>query len=103
MKKPIRALEANAVPKGSMKVMTVGDKRIVIINVNGEFYAMDDTCTHAHCSLGEDGFLDGNVLMCGCHGGQFDAVNGKALAMPAVEDLKTYNVSTRSGMLYIRL
>lgn len=77
---------------GSMKTVTVAGKRIAVAHVDGEYFAVDDACTHVRCSLGSEGFLDGATITCGCHGAQFDATTGKVLALPAATDLTSYQV-----------
>lgn len=88
----IKALGMHDVPPGSMKTVHVGGKTIALANVDGKIFAIDDTCSHAQCSLGSEGFIDGNVVTCGCHGGQFDVTNGKVMSMPAVVDVASYPV-----------
>lgn len=77
-------------PNGSMRTFSVKGRRIALANVDGEFFAVDDACTHEECSLGTDGVLDGNVILCGCHGGQFDVTNGQVLAGPPPVNVRTY-------------
>jgi len=77
-------------PSGMKKTVIVAGKKIAIANVDGEFFAIDDTCTHQQCSLGTEGFLDGSVIICGCHGAQFDVTNGKVLSLPAPTDVNSY-------------
>lgn len=86
----IKALLVHDVPPGSMKTVRVGGKAVAIANVDGEVFAIDDICSHAQCSLGSEGFIDGNVVTCGCHGAQFDVTNGKVMSMPALTDVVSY-------------
>lgn len=88
----IRALSVSDISSGSMKTVVVGGKKMAIANIDGEFFAIDDTCSHAQCSLGEEGFLDGNVVTCGCHGATFDVKSGKVLSLPALTDVASYPV-----------
>ncbi|MDP1721815.1 MAG: non-heme iron oxygenase ferredoxin subunit [Candidatus Gottesmanbacteria bacterium] len=88
----IKALLVDDLPPGSMKTVRVGGKSIAMANVDGEVFAIDDTCSHAECSLGSEGFIDGNVVTCGCHGATFDVTNGKVMSMPAVTDVASYSV-----------
>ena len=64
---------------------------IVVINVDGEFYAVEDVCTHDGGPLGE-GKLEGCQLVCPRHGARFDVRTGAALTMPAFEPAPTYEV-----------
>lgn len=93
----IKACSITDLPSGSMKTLTAGGKKIAIANVDGAFFAIDDTCSHAQCSLGQEGFLDGNIVTCGCHGATFDVTNGKVMSLPAVTDVASYNIKTDGG------
>ena len=61
-----------------------GGLQIAVANVDGRYYAFDDTCTHELCSLAE-GFLDDVTVTCPCNCGQFDVTTGDAVAPPVFE------------------
>lgn len=88
---------------GSMRTYTLMGRRVAVANVDSEFFAIDDMCSHEQCSLGSDGALDGNVVICGCHGGQFDVTTGQVLAPPAPTDVASYTVQVKDGGVYIKL
>lgn len=89
-------------PIGSMKTIRVNGKLVALANVDGIFFAVSDTCSHAQCSLGGNGMLDGNIITCGCHGAQFDAKDGKVLSLPAPTDIATYEVKAEGDDIYIK-
>jgi nitrite reductase/ring-hydroxylating ferredoxin subunit len=76
---------------GDMKLVTAGDRDVVLLNVGGEFYALDNECTHAGCDLA-DGELEGSTLECPCHGSKFNARTGAVESPPADEPAPTYAV-----------
>lgn len=77
---------------GNMIKASADGKEILVINSEGKYYAIDDTCTHSGASLSE-GQLEGSVVTCGWHGAQFDCKSGKLVKFPAkINDLKSYNV-----------
>ena len=78
------------VKPGELGVFEVGGHRIAVANAHGRFFAIDDSCTHEQCSLGEEGTLQGTTVTCGCHGAQFDVTTGAVLAPPAPAPLKVY-------------
>ena len=79
------------VPPGTAKRVVVDDVEVLLCNVDGAFYAVEDVCTHDGGPL-DQGELDGCRIMCPRHGALFDVTSGKALTMPAVVPLPTYPV-----------
>lgn len=87
-------------PKGSLKAFEVNNKRIAVANVDGAFFAFDDTCTHEEASLSEGEVLKGCVE-CPLHGARFDLRTGEVKALPAVKKLGVYQVTVETGVIYI--
>ena len=74
-----------------------------LVNVDGNYFACDDTCTHAGASLAE-GTLDGSTITCGWHGAKFDCTNGKLADFPAkINDLKSYTVTKEAEDIFIEV
>jgi len=76
--------------------------RITLANVAGTLYAIDDTCTHRGCSLG-DGKLDGSTLQCACHGSRFDVTSGAVVRGPAEGPVRSYPVHVANGEVQVDL
>ena len=76
---------------GEAVQVLVGRKEIAIYNLEVEFYATDDICSHAYASLA-DGYVEGDQIECPLHGGCFNIKTGKAMTPPLTEDIKTYEV-----------
>ncbi len=88
---------------GKMHKVTADGKEILVINIDGNYYAMDDTCTHAGASLSE-GKLDGSILTCDWHGAKFDCKTGKLHSFPAkIKDLNSYKVVVESENVFLEL
>ena len=99
----IIACKENELASGSMKKVTIDGKEIVVANVNDNYFACNDTCTHSGASLSE-GTIDGSTITCGWHGAQFDCTTGKLSQFPAkINDLKSYNVSIESEDVFIEV
>tara|TARA_R110000787_G_scaffold25236_4_gene70963 strand:- start:3930 stop:4244 length:315 start_codon:yes stop_codon:yes gene_type:complete len=75
--------------------------KIALYNLNGAYYASDDTCTHEEASLSEEGDIDGDQVICGWHFCGFDIATGAATASPCSEPLKTYPVQIIDGVLHV--
>ena len=87
---------------GERLFIEIGDKPIVLLNVNGALYALGDVCTHDGGPLG-DGEIEGFDIICPRHGARFDIRTGEVLALPAVEDAPTYPVRVIAGQIEIGL
>jgi 3-phenylpropionate/trans-cinnamate dioxygenase ferredoxin subunit len=96
------AIKVADVPANGMVVVTVNGARIVVTNVQGQYYAFDDECTHEQCSLAE-GDLAGTTVTCMCHGAEFDVRTGAVLAPPAVVPVKVYRTRVEGDALQIEV
>lgn len=96
----IDAFPASEVNKGEWRVLELDDMDVAIFNIEGEYYAIEDTCTHdGGCLTG--GTVEANIIACPRHGATFDIKTGTALSAPAYEDLKTFAVRTNNGMVQL--
>lgn len=93
-------IEASEIPPGKRLFIELDDKPIIIFNVDGEFFAVDDECTHDNGPL-SDGDLEGYCVTCPRHGAMFDIRSGKVKKLPAVKDINTYLVRVKDGILEI--
>jgi len=81
----------------------VDGKEIFVVNLDGNFYVMDDICTYAGVSLLE-GILEGSIVTCGWHGAKFDCKAAKLHAFPAkIKDLNSYKVVVESENVFLEL
>ena len=86
--------------EGTMKRVDIGGRRILLANVAGRLYAVDDTCTHEEASL-STGVLKGELVKCPLHNSRFNVRTGEALEEPAEEDLRTYPVREEGGRILV--
>ena len=88
---------------GKMQKITIDGKDVLVVNIDGTYYAINDTCTHSGASLSEGG-LDGTVVTCGWHGAKFDCKTGKLSAFPAkIKDLNSYKVIVESENIFVEV
>lgn len=87
---------------GTARVVTVGDKRLALCNVDGDLYAIDDVCTHDYGPLGEGELVDDRIE-CPRHGALFDVRTGKAVTLPAVYPVDTYPVRVTDGAVEVEI
>jgi 3-phenylpropionate/trans-cinnamate dioxygenase ferredoxin subunit len=90
------------IPPGQVRVFQLGEERIAVCNVDGEFYTIDDECTHDHGPL-DQGFLDGRQIECPRHGARFDVTTGKVVALPAVRPVRTYPTRVSNGSVEVEI
>ena len=79
------------IPPERVAVFQIGDHDVAVCNVNGEFYAIDDLCTHDGGSL-DQGELEGDEIECPRHGARFDVRTGAAVQLRAFEPVETHEV-----------
>jgi glycine betaine catabolism B len=98
----VKVATTEEIPVSQMKEVIVGEERICIANVNGEFYAIGNVCTHAACPLTMGTLMDHEVE-CGCHGSKFDVRTGEVTNPPAVTPEPIYNLKVEDGSILIKI
>ena len=88
------------VPVGEVRAVTCGERSIALANVDGDLHAIDNLCTHDGGPLG-DGRLDGDRVLCPRHGAAFDSRSGRALTLPAVRGVHSYEVTIEGSDVYV--
>ena len=92
---------AEDIPPGAYEVVETDDLILAVFNLDGEFFAIEDICTHDGEEL-TGGPVDGDQIICPRHGARFCLRSGKALTPPAYEDLPTYPVRIRDGRVEVQ-
>lgn len=87
----VRAASTSEIAPGQARLVTVKGREIVLFNVEGVFFALDNACTHEEGPLAEGEVL-GHEITCPWHGATFDVRTGKVLGPPAYEDVARYSV-----------
>ncbi|MCA9879853.1 MAG: non-heme iron oxygenase ferredoxin subunit [Thermomicrobiales bacterium] len=77
----------------------VGSDPVVLCNLDGEFFALSDICTHQDASL-SDGEIIGDELECPLHGGAFEIRTGMPASFPVVVPAETYDVRVDGEIIY---
>ncbi len=86
---------------GQMKKVSAGENEILVTNIDGNYFAIDDTCTHAGATLSE-GKLEDSTITCDWHGAKFDCKNGKLIKFPGeINDLESYKVIVESDDVFV--
>lgn len=93
------AIAKNLEP-GEMKAAEAGGITILVANVEGTFYAINNVCTHRQCPLSA-GSLEGPIVTCACHLSKFDVRTGEVVGGPATRSEEAYRVIEKEGVLEI--
>lgn len=102
----VRVAGKAEIPVGKMKLV---GKEILIANVNGNYYAINDRCTHAGGDLSQ-GVLEGNIVTCPIHHAQYDVTTGKVVSHPKMrlfhpkaKDEPAYQVKVENEDIWVKL
>jgi nitrite reductase/ring-hydroxylating ferredoxin subunit len=86
---------------GKLTRVVVDDTPVTVLRENERFYALHDRCSHRGCSL-SDGELDGDAIVCACHGSRFDRRDGSILQGPATAPQPAFEARVENGQLELR-
>lgn len=98
----IKTLKTSELSINSSKVINLGDKQIALFNCEGEYYALDDMCSHAEASLSEGDVYDCKVE-CPLHGAEFDLKTGEAVTLPATKPVNKYIVNVEDDYIFLEM
>lgn len=96
----IKVAQTSALAPGEKMLVEYDDEDVGLFNLNGEFYAISDVCTHDDGPLVE-GTLDGDCIICPRHGARFNIKTG-AQTMPAFAPVPLYEVKIEGDDIWIR-
>lgn len=98
----VKVCEVSDVPLGAMHPVDVGERKLMIVNVDGTLYALNRICTHETADL-STGFLLGSVVTCPLHLSRFDVKSGEVENPPATVPLATYKLKVDGTSVYVQL
>ncbi|HTN74863.1 MAG TPA: non-heme iron oxygenase ferredoxin subunit [Pirellulaceae bacterium] len=90
------------IPDPGKQLLEIGDRVVVLFHVAGEFFCIDDVCTHDGGPLGEGELVD-HTIACPRHSAKFDIRTGRALTMPATEDTVIHEVQVADGVVSVKI
>jgi 3-phenylpropionate/trans-cinnamate dioxygenase ferredoxin subunit len=98
----VAVASVDELPDSERLFVEVDGEYLVVFNIGGEFFAIADVCSHDDGPLG-DGDIEDHAVICPRHGARFDLRTGKALTLPAVEDIPAYPVRVIQGQIEVGL
>ena len=96
------AAKISEMPESGKLCLEIEDRFVVIALIEGQYYCIDDVCTHDGGPLGE-GELNGFCLSCPRHGAEFDVRTGAAVTMPATEPTTAHEVRIEGDNILVKL
>jgi nitrite reductase/ring-hydroxylating ferredoxin subunit len=96
----MKVAKIGEIAPGNAKQVTVNGRKVGLYNVNGTYYALEDTCTHRGAPLSE-GECEGTVVVCPWHGAQFDLTSGSHLTPPASRGVASYKVEVIGDEIHV--
>ena len=97
-----KVCELSEVPLGTMRPIDLDGLRIMVVNVDGELFAIDRICTHETANL-STGFLIQSEVTCPLHLSRFDVKTGSVLNPPATTPLRTYKLKVEGPSVFVQL
>lgn len=97
----VDAVAINAVAPGGCEVFELDDVQLAIFNIDGEFFAIENVCTHDGGEIAGGCIINGTIE-CPRHGARFDLKTGAVVAPPAYEPITTFPVRVLDGVVQVR-
>ena len=97
----VNVLSTRDIPPGEHTVVEIEDVAIALFNLDGEFYAIEDVCTHDGSEIASGCIIDGSIE-CPRHGARFDIKTGEVTAPPGYEPVDTFPVRVVDGVVQVR-
>ena len=97
----IKVASAQELGNDEAKAVNVAGYGIALFRCDGEFFATDNTCTHAEALLSE-GYVEDGCIECPLHQGRFDIRTGKAMCAPVTVDVRTHAVKREGDDIYVQ-
>jgi 3-phenylpropionate/trans-cinnamate dioxygenase ferredoxin subunit len=98
----VKVADASEVPDPGKTLVEVDGEMVALFHVDGQWYAIDDVCTHDGGPLA-DGELRNHTISCPRHGAKFDIRTGAALTMPAIRPTRAHDVKVEGDAVLVRL
>ncbi|PYN19469.1 MAG: non-heme iron oxygenase ferredoxin subunit [Candidatus Rokuibacteriota bacterium] len=97
----VRVAATGEISPGEGRVVETGGRALAVFNVEGTYYAIDNTCSHRGGPLG-DGDLEGTVVVCPWHAWRWDVTSGANVNNPAVR-VACFPARVQDGAVFVQL
>ncbi len=100
MSKWIDVCRADELTPGNWEMADLEHAEIAVFNLDGQFYAIEDICSHDGGYL-MGGKIEGDQIICPRHNAHFSIKSGEALSPPAYEPIATFPVRIKEGRIQV--
>lgn len=97
----VKVADESALSSEEVLQVFIGETAIGLVKLSDGVFAFDDVCTHEHAYLSE-GFVEDECVECPLHGSQFEIRTGAVKSLPALRNLRTYEVRVEDGSVYLK-
>lgn len=97
----INVVRIDELPPGNRQVIEIDGARIIVLNVDEQYFAIEDVCSHDGGELCA-GALEGDEIVCPRHGARFSIRTGAALTPPAYQPIATFPVRVLNGLIQVQ-
>ena len=98
----VKTIKSTDIAENSSALFETNTQQIALFNCEGQFYAIDDMCSHAEASLSEGDVYDCKVE-CPLHGAEFDLKTGDAVTLPATKPVVKYKVNVEDDYIFLEM
>lgn len=102
MSRFVKAAQASDIAAGDRKIIQVEGAFIAIFNLDGQYYAIEDVCSHDDGPVAE-GDLEGYEIVCPRHGARFDIRDGRVLSFPAITPIRSFPVKVEGNDILVEM
>ena len=97
----VKVASKDELREGTMRGVVANGVPVLLVNLQGTFYAIGNICTHMACKL-SNGSLTGEIVQCSCHGSRFEVKTGKVAGGPAFKPETTYEVRVEGDQIQLK-
>lgn len=99
----VKVASTKDLAQGKMIGAEADDKQILVVNVNGKYYAINDICTHKGCKLSGGTLKEDGIVQCPCHGSNFDVKTGNVVKGPAKTPEPAFEVKVEKDQVFVNI
>ena len=91
-------------PQGYLKNITAGGKEILVVNIDGDYYGINNICSHAGAKLHEGSILNHKELVCPWHAAKWNIKNGELIWFSqSLKKQETYQIVIENNNVYVEI